>query len=245
MGNYKLTIRYDGERYKGWQRLGNTENTIQGKIENALNVLVGHPVEIIGSSRTDAGVHAFAQVANFKSESALDESKIKHFLNHYLPRDISITEVELVDERFHARYNAREKTYLYKIWNSEYLDPFERKYSMHVAKKLYIKSMRQACFYFLGEHDFTAYTNSKSKKKDMVRVIHFIELEQEGDLVFIRICGNGFLYNMVRKIVGTLIAVGLGEKTPDEVEEIIASGDRSKTGVMADACGLYLERIEF
>jgi len=243
--NYKLTIRYDGERYKGWQRLGNTKNTIQEKIENALGVLTGHPVEITGSGRTDAGVHALAQTANFKTDKVLDENKIIQFLNNYLPRDICITGAESVDERFHSRYHAKSKTYLYKIWNSEFLDPFQRKYTMHVPEKLDIEKMRQACSYFLGEHDFTAYTNAKSKNKDKVRIIYFIELWQEGDLISIRICGNGFLYNMVRKMVGTLIAVGMGEKEPSEAKEILLSKDRSRTGILADACGLYLESIEF
>ena len=121
MHNYKLTISYDGEHFKGWQRLGDAENTIQGKIENALSAMIGYPIEIVGASRTDAGAHALAQTANFKTGENLNPDEIMHFLNHYLPKAISITAVEEVPERFHARYNAKTKTYLYKIWNETYL----------------------------------------------------------------------------------------------------------------------------
>lgn len=245
MNNYKLTIQYDGGRYKGWQRLGDSENTVQGKIENAISVMVGGEVEIIGSSRTDAGVHALAQVANFKISDSMPESKIMNFLNHYLPPDISITEVELVDDRFHARYNAKDKTYIYKIWNEAYSHPFMRKYSMHVAKKLDIELMKQAAQYFIGEHDFTSYSNAKSKKKDSVRTIYSLDIEEVDGFIQFRVGGNGFLYNMVRKMIGTLIEVGLGDKRPEDIPAIIESKERAQTGGMADACGLYLEKINF
>ena len=245
MHNYKLTIQYDGGRYKGWQRLGNSENTIQGKIEKAISVLVGQPVEIIGSSRTDAGVHALAQVANFKISEPLPESKIKNFLNHYLPPDISITEVAAVDERFHARYHAKDKTYAYKIWNEAHSHPFMRNYSMHVQKKLDIGRMKEACGYFVGEHDFAVYSNAKSKKKDTVRHIYNLDVEETEGFIQFRVCGSGFLYNMVRKMVGTLIEIGLGEKKPEDIPAILRSKERLQTGGMADACGLYLEKINF
>jgi tRNA pseudouridine38-40 synthase len=245
MNNYKLTIQYDGERYKGWQRLGNSENTIQGKIENALSVMVGQPVEIVGSSRTDAGVHALAQIANFKIDEDLPESKIMNFLNHYLPRDISITEVMLVNDRFHARYNAKDKTYLYKIWNEEFANPFMRKYSMHVEKRLDVERIKRACPYFIGEHDFTAYSNAKTNKKDKVRMIYSLEVEETEGFIQIRVQGNGFLYNMVRKMIGTLIEIGLGEKDPEDIQTILHAKERIQTGGMADAAGLYLEKINY
>ncbi|WP_106768780.1 tRNA pseudouridine(38-40) synthase TruA [Paenibacillus faecalis] len=245
MNNYKLTIQYDGGRYKGWQRLGNQENTVQGKIEKAISALVGQSVEIIGSSRTDAGVHAFAQIANFKINEQLSEAKIKKFLNHYLPEDISITNVTMVDERFHARYHAKSKTYLYKIWNEEYSHPFMRKYSMHVVKKLDIDRMKRACEYFIGEHDFTAFSNAKSKKKDTMRTIYSLDIEESEGFIEIRVSGSGFLYNMVRKMIGTLIEIGLGEKEPEDVPAILLSKERGQTGGMAEACGLYLEKIYF
>ncbi|WP_429163557.1 tRNA pseudouridine(38-40) synthase TruA [Desulfitispora alkaliphila] len=245
MNNYKLTIQYDGGRYKGWQRLGNDENTIQGKIESVLSELLDKKVEINGSSRTDAGVHAFAQVANFKTNKNVSEAQIKNYLNKYLPQDISITEVMEVSDRFHSQYNAKEKIYLYKIWNQEYSNPFMRKYSMHVEKKLNIQKMIKASQYFIGKHDFTAFTNAKSKKKSMVREIYSINIEENNGVIQIRVRGNGFLHNMVRKIVGTLIEVGLGQIEADSIQTIMNSKERRQTGLMAAAFGLYLERIEF
>jgi len=245
MNNFKLTIQYDGERYKGWQRLGNGENTIQAKIEGVLSELAGEKIEIIGCSRTDAGVHALAQIASFKMNTNLTEDEIKNYLNQYLPQDISITEAVLVPESFHARYNAKDKTYLYKIWNEEYTNPFMRKYSMHVAKKLDIDRMTKACQYFIGEHDFTAYSNAKSKKKSMVREIHSIQMEENSGFLLIRVRGNGFLYNMVRKMVGTLIDVGLNEIEAESIPSIINSKERNQVSCLADSCGLYLEKIEY
>ncbi|WP_332630774.1 tRNA pseudouridine(38-40) synthase TruA [Halalkalibacter flavus] len=244
MNNYKLTIQYDGSRYKGWQRLGNTENTIQGKIENVLSEMVGRNIEIIGSSRTDAGVHALAQVANVKLIEKMAESEIQNYLNRYLPQDISVTDVSSVHDRFHARYNAKDKTYLYKIWNESYPNPFMRKHSLHVEKKLDVVKVREAAQYFVGEHDFTAFSNAKSKKKSMVRHIYSIVIEEDAGFINIRIRGNGFLYNMVRKMVGTLIHVGLGEVQPEEIKTMLESNDRSLAG-FADANGLYLENIGF
>ncbi|GGA90169.1 tRNA pseudouridine(38-40) synthase TruA [Ornithinibacillus halotolerans] len=245
MNNYKLTIQYDGARYKGWQRLGNNDNTIQGKIENVLTELAGEKIEIIGSSRTDAGVHAYEQIANFKMKKNSTEEEVMQYLNRYLPNDISVVDVTLEHERFHARYNAKDKTYVYKIWNEQYPHPFMRKYSMHVEEKLDIEKMRQASQYFLGKHDFTSFSNAKSKKKSMVREIYSLEINENEGFIEIRIRGNGFLYNMVRKIVGTLIEVGLGEKDAATIPSIIESKERIQTGRMADAQGLYLEKVGF
>jgi len=245
MNNYRLTIQYDGGRYKGWQRLGSGENTIQGKIENVLSEMIGGKVEIIGCSRTDAGVHALAQIANFKISEKLNETEIKNYLYKYLPQDISVREVVLVPESFHARYNAKDKTYLYKIWNEEYTNPFMRKYSMHVEKTLDITRMKKACEFFIGEHDFTAFSNAKSKKNSMVREIHSIDIEENSGFIQIRVRGNGFLYNMVRRIVGTLIEVGLNGVEGESISRILNSKERDQTSYIADACGLYLEKIEY
>ncbi|CAH0190905.1 tRNA pseudouridine(38-40) synthase TruA [Peribacillus simplex] len=245
MNNYKLTIQYDGGRYKGWQRLGNSDDTIQGKIEHVLTEMVGEKIEIIGCSRTDAGVHALAQIANFKIGENLTEAEIMNYLNRYLPRDISIVEVRLVPERFHARYNAKDKTYLYKIWNEQYTNPFMRKYSMHVEKKLDITRMKKACQHFIGEHDFTAFSNAKSKKKSMVREIYSIDIEKNAGFIQITVRGDGFLYNMVRKIVGTLIEVGLGEIDAENIPRILESKERIQTGRMAESAGLYLVKVDF
>jgi tRNA pseudouridine38-40 synthase len=245
MNNFKLTIQYDGGRYKGWQRLGNGENTIQDKIEKVLSELAGHPIEIIGCSRTDSGVHALAQIANFKLEKSISEEKIKNYLNQYLPTDISVKEVTSVPENFHARYHAKDKTYLYKIWNKEYPNPFMRKYSMHVNQKLNIAAMEAAGSYFIGAHDFTAYSNAKSKKKSMVREIYSIDLQEEDGFITIRVRGDGFLYNMVRWLIGSLIEVGLGNMDAKDIPGIIEAKERNQTGNLAEACGLYLEKITY
>ncbi len=245
MNNYRLTIQYDGGRYKGWQRLGGGENTIQDKLEQLLSTLVGEKIELIGCSRTDAGVHALAQTANFKTNRMLSGEQILQYANQYLPKDICITEATPVDESFHARYQAKDKTYLYQIWNKEYGNPFLRKYSMHVPEKLELALMKTAAVYFLGAHDFTAFSNAKSKKKSMVRTIYDIDLQEEDGLIRIRIKGDGFLYNMVRWMVGTLIEVGLGRMKPEELPDIFESGQRDRTGNLAEACGLYLEQITY
>lgn len=245
MNNYRLTIQYDGGRYKGWQRLGNEENTIQGKIEYVISEMVGTETELTGCSRTDAGVHALEQVANFKTEKNLSEEEVKAYLNHYLPKDISVIKVSRASENFHARYLAKNKTYLYKIWNEPFSNPFMRKYSMHVEQKLDIDFMRRARVYFIGEHDFTAFSNAKSKKKSMVREIYSIEFKEDNGFIEVRICGDGFLYNQVRRMVGTLIEIGLGRMKPEVVTEIMEDKERSKAGFIAEAQGLYLEKVTY
>ncbi|MCO7175090.1 tRNA pseudouridine(38-40) synthase TruA [Sporolactobacillus kofuensis] len=245
MNNYKLTLQYDGGRYKGWQRLGDDKNTIQGKIEHVLSVLVGEPVEIIGCSRTDAGVHALGQIATFKSPKEFSNLEIKTYLNHQLPKDISVIDVARVPERFHARYHAKEKTYLYKIWNGPYPYPFMRKYSMYVEEKLDIDRMEQASRDFIGEHDFTVFANAKSKKKSSIRTISEITIDKRDGFIEIRLRGNGFLYNMARKMVGTLIEIGFGNIDTDRIPEILESKERKQTGLMAEAQGLYLEKIYY
>jgi len=245
MNNYKLVIQYDGGRYRGWQRLGNSDNTIQGKIEQVLSEMIRHHVEINGCSRTDTGVHALMQVANFKTVESLEPQEIEQYLNRYLPDDISIVDVASVDCDFHARLLAREKTYLYQIWNKEHPNPFLRKYSMHVKQHLDVGQMRLAAEFLLGKHDFTAFSNAKSKTKSMVRELYAANIEDDAGLVCIRIRGNGFLHNMVRKITGLLIDVGLHEKTVDCVLSILESKQRNLVDSMAEACGLFLDKIEY
>jgi tRNA pseudouridine38-40 synthase len=245
MNNYKLTIQYDGGRYKGWQRLGKGENTIQEKIEKVLREMTGEELEIHGCSRTDAGVHALFQIASFKLREYIEPEEIKTYLNRYLPDDISIIKAESCNGDFHARYSAKSKTYLYKIWNNKRPNPFLRKYSLHVEDELDIFQMKKGAQYFIGKHDFTAFTNAKSKKKSMVREIYSISIEKKDELILIRIRGNGFLHNMVRKIVGTLIRVGMGQILPKDVPQIIKSKDRSQADLIASADGLFLESIEY
>ncbi len=245
MNNYKMIIQYDGGRYKGWQRLGSGENTIQSKIEQVLSELLHKKIVIAGCSRTDAGVHALMQVAHFKINENLQDQEIRRYLNQYLPRDISILEVTTVPENFHARLLSKNKTYLYQIWNEAHANPFLRKYSMHVNQKLDLSAMQMAAAYFIGEHDFTAFSNAKSKSKSMVRKIHAINIEKDAGLIAIRIRGNGFLHNMVRRIVGVLVQVGLGGQNAEDIPTILQSKQRNRIAMIADACGLFLEKVEY
>lgn len=245
MNNYKLIIQYDGGRYKGWQRLGDSDSTIQGKIEHVLTEMLQRRIEITGCSRTDAGVHAYFQVANFKIKDDMGEAEIKSYLNRFLPHDISIIKVERVPEQFHSRLNAKAKTYLYQICNEAHANPFLRRYSMHIEQKLDLDAMREAAGYFLGSHDFTAFSNARSKTKSMVREIYSIDIKETKGLIQIRIRGNGFLHNMVRRMVGVMIHAGLGETQPDSVPDLLLQKQRSDVGITAEACGLILESIEY
>jgi tRNA pseudouridine38-40 synthase len=186
-----------------------------------------------------------AQIANFKTGEAVNVKDVMNYLNQYLPEDISVIEVSSVSESFHARYHVKDKTYLYKIWNKEYSNPFLRKYSMHVSKTLDRNAMKAASTYFIGAHDFTAFSNAKSKKKTMVREIYEITFEEEDGFINIRFRGDGFLYNMVRWIAGTLIDAGLGRIEAESIPAMIEAKDRGKTGNLAEACGLYLEKVTY
>ena len=235
MRNIKMTIRYDGSRYKGFQRLKDNNMTIQGKIEDVLSKIVNENIEIIGSGRTDMGVHAYGQVANFKTNSNLSIEKMKSYLYEYLPEDIVITNIEEVSERFHSRYNAKSKVYLYKIYNNKFHDPFLRKYTTHIAKNLDIELMKEASKYFIGEHDFTSFASSKSKKKSNVRTIYSINIIENNGLIEIYFEGNGFLYNMVRIMTGALIDVGQKKMTPEDIKLILEKKDRTKASDTAPA----------
>lgn len=245
MRNIKLVIQYDGSRYKGFQRLKDNDNTIQGKIEDVLSKMSDEHIEIIGSGRTDMGVHAYKQVANFKTNSTLSVQKINDYLYKYLPEDIVIREVSEVDDRFHARYNAKAKVYLYKINNSKHHDVFLRKYTNHIEKPLDVVAMKEASNYLVGEHDFTSFASSKSKKKSNVREIHSITINKNNDVIDIFVEGNGFLYNMVRIIVGALIDVGLHRKSPEDIKHMLEKKDRSQASDTAPAKGLYLYSVKY
>lgn len=245
MRNIKMTIKYDGSRYKGFQRLKDNDMTIQGKIEDVLSKMVNEKIEIIGSGRTDMGVHAYGQVANFKTNSNLSIEKMQSYLYEYLPEDIVITNIEEVNERFHSRYNAKSKVYLYKIYNNKFHDPFLRKHTTHIPKKLDIELMKDASKYFIGEHDFTSFASSKSKKKSNVRTIYSINITQNNDLVEIYFEGNGFLYNMVRIMTGALIDVGHKKITPEDIKVMLKQKNRSKASDTAPAKGLYLYKVNY
>ena len=245
MRNIKILIAYDGTRYNGWQRQDNTENTIQGKIEQLLSRMTGEEIEIHGSGRTDGGVHAKGQIANFHTNTTMTTEEILQYMNEYLPMDIAVLDVRDASERFHSRLNVKRKTYCYHIWNSEVPNVFERKYSYQITEKLDIYAMREAASYLLGTHDFKSFCARKKMKKSTVRMIESIDFRKEGDMLFITYKGNGFLYNMVRILTGTLIEVGRGERKPEEMKMILESLNRDKAGFTAPAQGLFLEKVDY
>lgn len=247
MRNIKLTIEYDGSRYDGWQRLGKNSGqmTIQGKIEEVLKKMTGEDIELDGSGRTDAGVHAYAQVANFHTNTTMKCYEIKHYLNRYLPRDIAVFEVEEVDERFHSRLNVKSKKYIYRIAIGEVPSVFDRKYTYYCFDRLDVAAMKKAAVYLIGRHDFKAFSSIKKTNKSTVREIYDIDIYNDGREIQITVHGSGFLYNMVRIIAGTLIEVGKGERKPEDMKRILDSRDREQAGVTAPAQGLFLLEVEY
>ena len=220
------------------------DNTIQGKIEQTLSRILGETVEISGSGRTDAGAHAKMQVANFHCESKLPCEEILAQLRRYLPEDIGIYSCKEVAPRFHARLNCKTKTYRYRIWNSQEPCVFDRRFVYPMAEKLDHQAMEQAAVYFLGEHDFSAFCANKKMKKSTVRRIDDIHLRREGEELVITVTGNGFLYNMVRILVGTLLEVGLGQRTPDSIPQLFGA-KRKKAGHLVPAQGLCLMEVTY
>lgn len=245
MRNIKMIVQYDGSSYKGFQRLKDNDNTIQGKIEDVLSKLTNENIEIIGSGRTDMGVHALGQVVNFKTNCKESVSKIQKYLYNYLPETIVIKDIEEVDDRFHSRYNAKSKTYLYRIDNNKFHNPFNRKFCYHIEKKLDINKMKEASKCLVGEHDFSSFASSKSKKKSHVRTIESISIQENNDLIEIYVQGDGFLYNMVRILVGTLIDAGLNKITTAEIENILEAQDRKVASDTAAAKGLFLYKVKY
>ena len=245
MRHIKMIIQYDGSNFKGFQRLKDNDNTIQGKIEDVLSKLTEEKIEIIASGRTDMGVHALGQVANFKTNSTISIEKMQKYLYKYLPESIVVTKMEEVDERFHSRYNAKSKIYMYRIDNHSYHNPFNRKYTYHLDKKLDLDKMKEASEYLLGEHDFSSFASSRSKKKSHVRTIEYIKIQEKHDLIEIYVKGDGFLYNMVRIIVGTLIDAGLCKIKPEDVKTMLEAKDRKVSSETAPAKGLYLLDVQY
>ena len=245
--NYKMILQYEGTRYDGWQRQGNTDRTIQGKIEAVLTKMAGEPVEIAGSGRTDAGVHARGQVANFHLKTARKPDEILTYLNHYLPEDIRVLFLENVSERFHSRLNAASKTYRYVVWTGEKPDVFERRYCYGLCKKLDLGKMEEASKLLLGTHDFRSFCGNRHMKKSTVRTvesIHFLKL-CGGEAIAMDFTGNGFLQQMVRILAGTLMEVGLGKRSPESVADALESLDRAQAGFTAPAQGLCLMEVRY
>ena len=243
--NYKLTIQYDGSRYDGWQRQGNTDNTIQGKIESVLSRLTGEQVEIYGAGRTDAGVHAEGQVASVRLPGKWTPAEVMGYLNQYLPEDIAVVDAAGADERFHARLNAVGKVYRYDIRLGNVPNVFRRRYQYRVEQPLDVAAMRAAAVHLTGTHDYRAFCSNKRYKKSTVRTVSAIDIDVSGADMTITFRGDGFLYNMVRILTGTLLEVGLGERRPEEMPAILASLDRTRAGKTAPAQGLTLVQVEY
>lgn len=245
MKNYKITIAYDGTRYRGWQSQKATDATIEGKIEGVLEKLVGHPVDVIGSGRTDAGVHAKGQVANFHLEEHFSKEEILDNLNRYLPEDIAVLSIEEVNERFHSRFFAVEKTYQYRIHTGKIPEVFERKYVYTYTAPLDIKAMKKAAEYMTGTMDFTSFCGNKHMKKSAVRSVYEICFQVTEQEIVISYRGNGFLQNMIRIMTGTLIEVGQGKKTPEDIPKILAAKNREAAGYTAPPQGLMLMEVKY
>ena len=244
MRNIRLTIEYDGKDFNGWQKQPNKLN-IQGEIEKAIFNIMHEEVDLIGSGRTDAGVHSLGQVANFKVNSDFPIEKIPIALNSQLKNSIVIKKAEEVDERFHIRYNAKNKTYRYIINNSRTGTAIYRNLEYCYPIELDVEKMKEAAKYFEGEHDFKAFKSSGTSGKNSVRTIYNAQVRKEGERIFIELTGNGFLYNMVRIISGTLLDVGLGKIKPEDIKEIIEKKDRQNAGKTLPAHGLYLVKVEY
>lgn len=245
MRNLKLMIEYDGHRYLGWQRLGDSDKTIQGKIERVLTQITGEKIEIIGSGRTDAGTHAKGQVANFKTQYLGSPTELIESLNQQLPKDIVITKVEEVSERFHARYNVKGKKYTYYVWNASIPSAFERQYSYHYPQLLDNELMNEACQQLLGEHDFIGFSALKKTKKSTVRKLEELSITREGAILCFTFVGDGFLHKMVRILMGTLLEIGSGQRSINTINAIFQQQVRSEAGMTVPAQGLFLEEVYY
>ena len=243
MRNIKITIQYNGKNYCGWQKQNNSPG-IQGTIEKAIFDITREEVKITGSGRTDAGVHALGQVANFKINSQIPVDRIPNALNAKLPKDISIVKAEEVDEDFHSRYSAKKKTYRYQVYNSLYRSPIYADISYPVKYDLDIDKMKKEAKSLIGTYDFKGFMSSGSSVTDTVRTIYNIEVSKSEDLIIIEIEGNGFLYNMVRIIAGTLVDIGRG-RIAEKMSTIIESKSRSMAGHTAPAHGLFLKKVDY
>ena len=244
MRNIKLTIEYDGKDFNGWQKQKNKMN-IQGEIERAIKNITGEEVDLCASGRTDAGVHSLGQVANFKINSEFPISKMAIAINSQVRNSIRVIKAEEVDLNFHSRYCCKKKTYRYVINNSIYGSSIYRNLEYHMPVKLDVDKMKQAVTYFEGEHDFKAFKSSGTSSKNSIRTIYNAKVYQKEDRIFIELTGNGFLYNMVRIIAGTLVDVGLGKVEPNQVQTIIEEKDRTKAGKTLPPHGLYLVKVEY
>ncbi len=243
--NFKLTIQYDGTRYDGWQRQGNTDNTLQGRLEGVLSRMVGKPVEIQGAGRTDAGVHARGQVASVHLPEGYTPQEVQNYLNRYLPEDVAVVDMVEVGERFHARLSATGKEYRYHIRMGNVPDVFARKYQYRVEEPLDLAAMERAAGYLTGKHDFRSFCGNRRFKKSTVREVFHIGVEVCGSDLTLVYRGDGFLYHMVRILTGTLLEVGLGQRTPESMVDILEARERTAAGKTAPAQGLVLQEVYY
>ena len=243
--NFKLTVCYDGARYRGWQRQGNTPDTIQAKLEALLSRLLEQTVEVQGSGRTDAGVHAAGQVASFRADTEKSCAQLLPEIRQYLPEDIGAISLEEAPRDFHARLSAREKTYTYRIWNSDAPCVFQRKYVYVYPRPLDLKAMGAAAEALCGRHDFAAFSTGKKKGRAAARTVHSVGIERIGEGVRITYTADGFLYNMARIMTGTLLEIGTGDRAADDIERIFASQNRAEAGFTAPAKGLCLTEVRY
>lgn len=245
MRNFKIIIQYDGSRYQGWQKQGSTENTLQGKFETLLSRLAGGQVEISASGRTDAGVHAYGQTANFHMNTELSPQELLERINQYLPEDVAVIECTEADARFHARLNAKKKTYRYRVLNTSVPHVFDRKFVYQVPERLDMEAMQSAASVLIGTHDFKSFTSAKKSKKSTVRTIYAIDIARVGEEIQFHFTGDGFLFHMVRILTGTLLEVGLGKRTAGDMVRILSACDRQEAGFLAPAQGLALMKVYY
>lgn len=248
--NYKLLLQYDGTDFHGWQ-IQEGRRTIQGELTHALSLIDGRSVNVHGSGRTDAGVHAEGQVASVELQREITTTKLRAAINGNIGRDVRVLAVEAVAGDFHARYSALEKTYVYRIVSGPVISPFWYRYAHHDARSLDLENMQQTAELFCGEHDWTAFSAAQSDVEDRVRTVTRVEILERADershgaLIEIRVSANGFLRYMVRAMAGTLMAVGRGELDRDEISEALQTGIRPTAAVTASACGLTLLSVRY
>lgn len=245
MRNIRLLLQYEGGRYQGWQRQQSTDNTIQGKLETLLGRMCGEAIELSGSGRTDAGVHALGQVANFHTECQMPVEEMLAYINRYLPEDIAVVEIAEASPRFHSRLGAKGKRYEYRVINSEVPDVFRRRYALEVPERLDVDAMRRAAGFLVGEHDFKSFTSAKRGRKSTVRRVDEIGIVKEGNVITFSFRGSGFLYHMIRILMGTLLEVGMGKRAPESMAGILAARDREQAGPLVPAKGLVLVEVFF
>jgi tRNA pseudouridine38-40 synthase len=245
MRNLKLTLQYEGTQYQGWQSQAGNGLTIQDVLEDKIETITGVRSNIIASGRTDAGVHARGQVANFHTGHNIDCASLLRALNSIPPFDIIVSEVEEVPDDFHARYSAKEKHYRYRILNHPVLDPFESRFCWHIRCNLYMDKMKKAALVFIGEKDFSSFRGAGCGAKTTRRDLKQLKINRDQSMIVFDFVGTGFLRHMVRNIVGTLVEVGKGKIDPQDIEKIFKACDRCQAGPTAPACGLFLMSVKY